>query len=240
LSFKEKIKPLDELFALLYLFSPIVSGIVVSFGIDSRLLWLPLGIFLLWTLYIYAYRAKYQLQDEEERSLIERARGLCYFFGMVVSLAINSVIFFTSLRFEHKLIIGILAVVLLILIEEILPKAFFEKQVRLFTKDQKTMLWRSLFHANSVALYFSNVVLTFDLLIPQLSSWTAKPFAELMSGLMLVFVVAIGVSSLFAFLAYRQERESRRLAQNLAVSLKSTKWLKHYLEKKTIKKHGVH
>lgn len=236
MNFKEKIKPLDELFALFYLFSPIVSGIIVSFGMDSRLLWLPLLIFFLWTLYIYAYRAKYQLQDEEELSLVERARGLCYFFGLVACLILNGMIYFGPLLFEYKLIIGILMVLFLILIEKTVPKAFFEKQIRFFTKVQKAMLWKVLFLVNNVALYFSSIIMTFNLLVPLLSSWKATSVTELILGSTLVFLAAIAMSSVFAFLAYRQERESRKLAQNLAVSLKGTKWLKHYLKNKTSKK----
>lgn len=215
--YEAKIKPLDELFELFYLFSPIVSGMLVVLGVDSRLLILPLVMFLLWTLYIYAYRAKYQLQDEKELSLIERARGITYFFGLVASLAGVSCLFYFPGLANH-LITVVLILVCLILIEHTVPWAFFSKQIALFTKDQRKKFTEVLYFADSVSYYFSGIVVFVDLALLNFIPWTV-----------FIFLACI----VLTILSYRQERKSRRLARNLAISLRGTKWLKKYQGKKT-------
>jgi len=219
--FGEKIKPLDELFTLLYLFSPVVSGIIASLGLDLRLLWLPLVAFLFWTLYIYAYRAKYQLQDEEELSLVERARGLTYFFGLVATFTGNTCLFFFNTSLSNMVIAVILTLVLLFLIEQTVPRTFFKKQTALFTRDQRRMFSDALYNADNVSYYFSAIVVSLNSAILGSFPWNVY-YALLFAPL----GITLGI------LAYIQERKSRKLARNLAISLKGTRWLKHYLKKR--------
>lgn len=221
--FEEKIKPLDELFTYFYLFSPITYGVVASLGMDLKLLWLPLITFMLWTLYIYAYRAKYQLQDEVELSMIERARGLMYFFGLVITFSSNSVAYLTTFLLEYKLLTGLFMILLLFLLEWFIPRTFFQKQTQLFNKTQKRLFGEVLFFAGNVALYYSIIVMTFNSLILLLNSWDI---------IAVVLPLNLIVVLVFALFLYRQERKSRRLAKNLAALLKGTKWLKKYLDKK--------
>jgi len=223
--FKEKIKPLDELFTLFYLFSPIVSGIVASLGLDLRLLWVPMVAFLLWTLYIYGYRAKYQLQDKVELSLIERARGIVYFFDLVVAISFNSIFFFTSFSFEYKIAIGIFMLFLMFLLEWVIPRAFFQRQTSPFNKAQRELFRKILYLAGNVAFYYSSIVMAFNSMI--LSPGSQNNFY---TGIGILLGDLIVVPPL-AFILRRQERESRRLAKNLSVSMKATKWLNKYLKK---------
>lgn len=225
LNFKEKIKPLDELFTYFYLFSPVSSGIIASLGLDLRLLWLPLVAFMLWTIYIYGYRAKYQLQDEIELSFIERARGIVYFFDLVVAISFNSIVFLTLLPFEYKISLGIVLILFMFLLEWVLPKAFFQRQTSPFNKTQRNLFSKILYLTGNVAFYYSSIVMTFNSLIllshPQDTVYVT-----------VILLTDLVVVSAFAFILRRQERESRRLAKNLSVSLKATKWLSKYLEKR--------
>lgn len=218
MNYEAKIKPLDELFVLFYLFSPVVSGMLVSLGVDSRVLWFPLIIFLLWTLYIYLYRAKYQLQDEKELSLIERARGITYFFGLIASfVGIGCIFYFPELA--SKLITLVLVMTCLFLIEQTVPRTFFSRQTALFTKDQKAEFKKVLYSADNVSYNFSIIVVVINVALLNFISW----------GFVIFWVPICIVSTI---LAYRQESKSRKLAKNLAISLQGTKWLKKYQKKR--------
>lgn len=219
MSYEAKIKPLDDLFTLFYIFSPVASAMLVSFGVDSRLLHFPLIMFLLWTIYVYFYRAKYQLHDQQELGLIERARGLTYFFGLVASLVGVSFAFYLP-GFVNNLVIIVLTVAFLFLIEQTVPRTFFKKQTATFTKDQKKKFTEVLFFADNVSYYFSVIIVVINSTLFNLIS-------------LATFFLFVPGCIVLSFLFYRQERKSRKLARNLAISLRGTKWVRKYTGKKT-------
>jgi len=215
MSFKERMEPLDKLFTLFFLFSPIVIGIATSFGMDLRLLWFPMIMFFVWTLYIYWYRGKYQLYVEEELSLIERARGLTYFFGFVATFVLNSfLVFYPTL--ENQLIVIVLVGFSLLFVTLTVPRTFFLKQTSLFNRQQKMILHEILFLVGSVSIYYSMAVATINLVIIQGLGFLADA------------VVLFSLSTLTIFI-YQRERKSRKLANELALSLKETNWMGRFI-----------
>lgn len=215
MSFRERIEPLDKLFTLFFLFSPIVIGIATSFGMDLRLLWFPMIMFFVWTLYIYWYRGTYQLYEEEELSLIERVRGLTYFFGFVATFVLNSyLVFYPTL--ENQLIVIVLVGFSLLFVTLTVPRTFFLKQTSLFNWQQKMILHEILFLVGSVSIYYSMTVATINLVITQ--------------GLgSLVDAIALVSLSVLTIFIYQRERKSRKLAHELAISLKETNWIGRFI-----------
>jgi hypothetical protein len=224
MSFKQIMEPLDRLFTLFFVFSPIVIGIFTSFGLDVRLLWVPMGVLFFWALYIYQYRAVYQLSHNKELSLIERMRGLFFFFTfpvLAIITAIGGLSSFSSL--PHRIVLGIVAVFLSLLTELMITRAFFEKETALFDKSQEKKL-------RDVISATFNVVLCFTLATITVNSVITENF--LVALIMPVLISPLSV------IAYHYEKKSRRLAVDLAISLEASRWLNRlrYSEKKRRKR----
>jgi hypothetical protein len=217
-SFKERMEPLDELFTLFFLFSPIVIGIATSFKMDLRLLWFPMIMFFIWTLYIYWYRGKYQLYEEEELSLIERARGLTYFFSFVATFILNSFVVFYP-TWENRLIVIVLVGFSLFVVMVAIPRTFFFKQTNLFNEKQKMTLYKILSLVTSVSIYFSMTVAIINSIMYQHLGFLAD-------------IIVLGFLSLPVIFIYQREKKSRKLANDLAISLKDTRWMGRYLGQK--------
>jgi hypothetical protein len=221
MSFKEKIEPLDKLFTLFFLFSPIVIGIATSFGMDLRLLWFPMIAFMVWTLYIYWYRGKYVLFEQEELSLIERVRGLMYFFGLVATFVLNGFVVFYPTS-QNQIIVIVLVGWSLWLIEKIIPRTFFSKQTRWFNRQQEQSLQDVLSNVGSVAIFYSMIVSLLNYILIYLR-------LELIANLVLLTIL-----SFLILIVYQSEAHSRKLAKALAISLKEDGWMRRYLGQRKI------
>ena len=219
MSLKERMEALDKLFTLFFLFSPKVIGIVTSFGLDVRLLWLPMGALFFWALYIYQYRAVYHFSYNEELSLIERMRGLSFFFTFPILAIIFTINFFTGFgnNWVNSAILGIVGATCSFIIDLSIPRTFFEKQTALFRKAEKTKLSDVLTATANVTIYFSVATVLID--------------RAVLEGTIVVVFAIITVTP-FGFLAYWFERKSRKLANDLAISLRKTRWMQHYLGQK--------
>jgi len=85
MKFKDKIKPLDDLFTSFFMFAPIVPIMVVAFGLDHRLLWFHYFMFLAWVIYIYWYRACMQLME-----YIYRLSHVSFFLDNTTTISIKN------------------------------------------------------------------------------------------------------------------------------------------------------
>jgi len=219
MSLKERMEPLDRLFTLFFIFSPIVIGIFTSFGLDVRLLWVPMGALFFWALYVYQYRAVYQFSYSEELSLIERMRGLSFFFTFPILAILYAITIFSSFgsNWVNKVVLGLVGATCSFIIDLSIPKTFFAKQTTLFRKSEKIKLSNVLTATANVTIYFCFAFMLINSAIPE--------------GATFVIVMIILVTP-FGFLAYRYEKKSRKLANDLATSLKKTKWIEHYLGQK--------
>ena len=220
MSLKEIMEPLDRLFTLFFVFSPIVIGIFTSFGLDVRLLWLPMVTLFVWALYIYQYRAVYQLSYNQELSIIERMRGLSFFFTFPI-LAVVYVISNYDSSWEKNVILGIVGATCSFIIDLSIPRTFFEKQTALFRKSEKIRLSDVLTATANVTVYFCFATMVIN--------------SAILEGTTVALVVLLLLTP-FGFLAYRYEKKSRKLANDLAISLKATKWMQRYLSQKRRKK----
>jgi len=230
MKFKDKIKPLDDLFTSFFMFAPIVPIMVVAFGLDHRLLWFPYFMFLAWVVYIYWYRAKYVLQDYDELAMVERVRGLTYFFCLIVTLLFNSyVVFFPTP--ENRILTIVSVGFILGAIELIVPLAFFSRQTELFNKEQKKTLYKTLALASAVSIYYSMMIASVNQVL--FESFFVNPNLPAMIILsLMIFVVGI-------VFAYPREKGSRRYAEKLAASLEETEWKKQYTTTKERKRRKI-
>jgi hypothetical protein len=211
---------LDKLFTMVFLCSPVIIGLVISFGVDPRLVYFNGLLFLVWAIYIYGYRGVYQLQEQRELSFIERARGVSYVFSFIVTFILNGfLVFYPST--VNSLVVIVLVGVSLTAVVAIIPKAFFSKQVTLFKKEQKIMFYKVLSLTGSVSIYYSMTVAMLGSLIYQ----------KLGS---LIDILGLAVFSMPLVFIYQRERKSRELAGNLANSLKDTSWMQCCLRQKKI------
>lgn len=219
MSLKERMEPLDRLFTLFFIFSPIVIGFFTSFSLDLRLLWVPMGALFFWALYVYQYRAVYQFAYNEELSLIERMRGLSFFFTFPILAILYAINIFSSFgsNLPEKVVLGLVGATCSFIIDLSVPKTFFAKQTTLFRKSEATKLSNVLTATANVTIYFSVATMLINSAIPE--------------GTTSILIMIILVTP-FGFLAYRYEKKSRKLANDLAVSLKKTRWLEHYIGQK--------
>lgn len=221
MSFEKRMESLDKLFTMFFIFSPVVIGLVISFGIDPRLVYFNGLLFLVWAIYIYGYRGVYQLQDQRELSFIERARGVTYVFSFIVTFILNGFLaFYPSI--VNSLVVVVLVGVSLTALVIIIPKVFFSKQTTLFKKEQNTMFYKVLSLTGSVSIYYSTIVAILGSLIYQKLGFPIDMLGLSVFSIPLVFI-------------YQRERKSRELASNLANSLKDTSWMKSYLRQEKIK-----
>lgn len=196
------------------MFSPIVIGIATSLGMDLKLLWIPMIMFFVWALYIYQYRGNYQLYKEKELSLIERARGLMFFFSSIVTFILNGFVVFHP-TWQNRVIVIVSVGISLKIIEIGIPRAFFSEQTALFNNQQKRTFRRVLSLVGSVSIYYSTMVAVINLLMYQNVN-------------LLTNIVALSILSFPIIVIYRRERKSRKFAESLAISLKDTRWLRRY------------
>lgn len=229
MSFEERMDPLNKLFLMISMFSPVVVGIATSFGLDPRFLWFPMLVFLSWSIYIYWYRGVYQLREEKERSLVERIRGISYVFCFVATFVLNGfLILYIESDLENTPIVGIAVIVvtslLLIIITIGIPKTFFLKQTTLFNKSQMESLHRILKEVGVASIYVSFLIFFNNVTIVLKSFF---PFDILLTLLM---------SGFFCAKIYFAERNSRMTSQELSLSLKKTRWLRMFLSSKKSKK----
>jgi hypothetical protein len=172
-------------------------------------------VFFLWTLYVYFYRGTYKFAKEEERSFVERARGMDYFFSLIITFVIYTFgNFYTSL--ESQIVEAIIGVAFLEIVDTALPRTFFSEQRVFFSKEEIEIFRKTLRLVGDVSVYFGFVVIFVNFLLYRSFGLLANIF-----GLMLV--------SPFFILVYRREVKSRGLADELAGSLQKTSWLKHFL-----------
>jgi membrane protein implicated in regulation of membrane protease activity len=225
--FKDKIKPLDDLFISLFLFAPIVPIMAAAFGLEQKLIWFPYAMFLAWVIYIYGYRARYVLQDYDELSMIERARGVTYFFCLIITILLNSyVVFFPTP--ENRIVIIVSVGIILAAIEIIVPRVFFSRQTELFSKDQKKIFNRTLALASAVCIYYSMTIATVNQAFFEFLSVNPS-----ISALIVISIIVVLVGSIFI---YPREKDSRQNAERLATSLGETEWLKRYTTAKERKR----
>lgn len=225
MQFKEKLKPLDDLFGKFFVFSPILSALLVALGVSYIAVFIPLVTFLAWTIYIYYYRARYLFQDSKELALLERVRGFAYFFGLVTTF-ISSGLLYSFRELTNQIVIGAIMLIILFILDWFVPKFFFSPQTLFFRKDQRTKLGKMVFKVNSAAIYFSSIVSTLNI------AFTTYITTEIsIIGSVLFFAVMLGAISPFAFLTYYEEKRSRKLSFDLAISLKQSKWVKKYESK---------
>jgi len=224
MTFEERMDPLDKLFLMISMFSSIVVGIATSLGLDLRLLWIPLLSYLGWSIYIYWYRGVYQLREEKERSLIERIRGLSYVIGFVITFTLNGCWIFyldfivdTTRRLVGSLAVIILVVILLLVITLGIPKTFFLKQTRLFSKPQMASLYKILRETGTVSIYFSVLIMTIN------------SFKTVLDFLSPISIFSFLVFGFYSIKIHNAEKESRKLSHELALSLRKTRWLRKFL-----------
>ena len=225
MQFKEKLKPLDDLFSKFFVFSPILSAFLLALGISYEVLFIPLVTFIAWTIYIYYYRANYLYQDVKELAFLERVRGFTYFFGLVTTF-ISSGLLYSFRELTNQIVIGTIMLIVLFILDWFVPKFFFSKQTLFFRKDQRIKLGTMVFKANSAALYFSFIISSLNIAITQ------SVIIELsLTSIIILIAVALAVNSPFVFLTYYEEKRSRKLSFDLAISLKQSKWVKKYESK---------
>lgn len=209
--------PLDKLFLFFFTFTSMLGTILASYCFNLRLLWTPLVFFMIWGVYIYYYRGVYQLSHIPELSIIERGRGLSFFFCLSVSLALHVPVFLNP-TFANLLIGAIGTSSLSIIVILSIPKTFLAKQTALFNEKQKWNLNYILQTTVMISIFLSIGVLVLDFLlldmeIQSLSLYTFFYFA------------VIGI------LTYRWEKASRKLSGDLAMSLKKSRWHQRFLKK---------
>jgi hypothetical protein len=89
------------------------------------------------------------------------------------------------------------------------------KYARARANQQKETFRRVLSLVGSVSIYYSTMVAMFNLLMYQNVG-------------LLTNIVALSILSFPITVVYRRERQSRRLAEKLAISLEDTRWLRRY------------
>jgi hypothetical protein len=217
MGFKERMDPLDKLFTLFFVFSPIVIGIFTSFGLDVRLLWIPMIVLFVWALYIYQYRAVYVFSDDYEFSLIERVRGLAYFLNFPVLSILHGIALFTSFAdlLARGVIFGTAGAICSIAINFSIPRAFFGRITLSFRESEKRKLSDILWETSSVASYFSLSTIIIN--------------SAILSANTVVVILSILVAVPFGVFAYRCERKSRRITKDLSTSLHKNKRIQQFL-----------
>lgn len=157
----------------------------------------------------------------EELSIIERARGLTYVFGFIVTFILN------ILAFYYRDFITIIIVLICVpafskIIVYGIPKTFLLDYTQEFNKDQKKVLKSSLDYSAMVCMWFSWMLILANFFI----FYNADIILKITPLLFL---------SIFAYSIYKREIKSRKDAEKLSQSLIKTSWLSKFEKQMKIK-----
>ena len=161
------------------------------------------------------FKPKVSFSDFPERSQMERLRGWAYVLGLPICLFLNFIIGFLLPKTLETLLSGSLIVALSLGIGAVLvPRNLFKKEIARMNAPQlisvNSMLnlaGRSMIYSSMALLYLTETIIWIN------------------SSLILVGMLFI-VSIILMIVSYDRHRKSSIIAQDLAKSLRKSKWLK--------------
>lgn len=209
---------LDNLLLAIFAFSLVVPTIVQSYGLDSRLIWIPTIAYAFWILYEAYFRPSYSFSDYPELAVVERIKGWFYVFSLALTLSGNYFLMEFAPRTTGVFLLGTFSISsVLTIIVTLLPGKLFRKEITYMNKKQEREIYKILKEAGSVAIFLSILVLALNLEFlgsTELSVETA----------ILTLFIALGM---FCYAIFRR-RKSLSLARELAISLVNSGWYKKY------------
>lgn len=214
----KSIATLDETLLILFGASLIVPSIAEAYGVDTKILWVPIIFYASWTFIVAYYKPNRFFSDYPERAIIERIRGWQYVFSLATTLLLNG-LFFTILPKTLITIIlgGLFVAFLLMLVVRFLPRGLFRKEVTFMSKHQEVQMLFVLKESGIASIRFSVSILTLNL---DLLSSTE-------SSILNTFLTSIIVIGFFVY-GYKKEKDSSKLASDFAINLKNSNWFKKY------------
>jgi hypothetical protein len=209
---------LDEILKILFGVSLVVPSIVQSYGLDTRLVWIPILFYAFWILIITYYKPNRVFSDYPERAIIEKIRGWQYVFSLAITLSMNWLLLTVIPKTIFTFFAGTITVAfLLVLVVKFLPQALFRREVTFMSKYQETKIYLILQESGAASIQFSLSVLILNL----------EFIASTEFAIVNIIITLLFAGALF-FRALSNEKKSSRLASDFAIELKNSNWYKKY------------
>jgi hypothetical protein len=216
----KKLDAIDNLLLVILAASFVIPSIMLAYGLDSRLVWLPTICYVVWSAFTGYFKPRISFFDSSERSIIERIRGWSFVLGLPVVLSIN---FFLLYVFPKTIIFftagTILCALVLFAITAIFPRKLFKKELNSMEKNQVTLMYRMLIATGESTISVSFAIL----LLTELSMSLSFSLGNTL--------LTLGIGSWFLIMSFLCSSSSSHIAKNLEKSLRGSKWSKKYSRK---------
>jgi hypothetical protein len=182
----------------------IADAALVYYGLASLVIWLGSIVLFVWPLYLITEKFP---EDQPELSYLQSVRATIYFTELCFLLFANGFLITPSkpVTFLYVPLVSLTTVLL-----DIMILRGYREEIRLFDKEQIRLFIWMIFYAGSACIWLSIAIVQFN------------PSSGADQTLVVISDILFGL--LMGFLAYLHERRSVKLAQNLADSLKATRW----------------
>jgi hypothetical protein len=215
-----KLDAIDNLLLVILPASFVIPTVMLAYGLDSRVVWLPTICYVVWSAFTGFFKPRISFFDSSERSMIERIRGWSYILGLPVVLPINFLLLYVFPKTNISFIVGgVPCALILFAITVIFPRKLFKKELNSMEKNQVKLMYRML-----IATGESTISASFAILI--LTEWSMSLSFSLENTLL-----TLGIDSWFLITSFLCNSTSSNMARNLEKSLRKSKWIRKYSKK---------
>jgi hypothetical protein len=182
----------------------IADAALVYHGLASLVVWLGSVVLFVWPIYLITEKFA---EDQPELSYLQSIRATIYFTELGFLLFANGFLIVPSnpVTFLYVPLVSLTTVFF-----DIMILRGYRDEIRLFDEEQNRFFIWMIFYAGSACIWLSMAIVQFNL-----SSGADQA---------VVVILDILIGLLMGFLALLHERRSVKLAQQLAGSLKATRW----------------
>ena len=199
-----------------------VPTIAQTYGLDSRLIWVPAICYSIWIIFTGIFKPRISFSHSLERSTIERIRGWSYVATLPFALILNAILIQYLLGSPYLSIISIIIIPAVgfsvAAADSVLIKSFFKKEIDCMNSAQKYLVGKMLDESGVASIWtsFSLLMLNLEFVFPKNLTTQGA-------------IIGLFCALIIFYYSYNRNRESSQTARDLSESLTNSKWSKRYI-----------
>jgi hypothetical protein len=209
---------LELLLMFILAVSFVIPAIGQSYGLDPKLLWLPVIAYSCWVISMAIINPRLKFRYSKERSTVERMRGLSYVVVLPIMIILNGICSYLAFVnssyffYVNSTVIAVIPIFSLFAVKSVL-RGVFSTERSCLTESQKETLSKMFAKTIGASIFGSFGILTinFQIIIPK----------DLIAP-------ELSITALLMFVCFYINKQSSQLAATVSKSMVDSKWLNRF------------